>query len=101
TRAQWRSWLVKGAFIIAGYTVVLALHFVGSIAGTTSIQIWLMMAGIPLALLTAIYTAYLFAQAKARDLWQNPLLPPHLFLQSLLLGSVVLTPFSMIYRLDS
>lgn len=101
TRAQWRSWLVKGAFIIAGYTVVLALHFVGSIAGTTSIQRWLMIAGIPLALLTAIYTAYLFAQAKARDLWQNPLLPPHLFVQSILLGSVVLTPFAMIDRLDS
>ena len=27
--------------------------------------------------MTAIYTAYLFAQAKARDMWQNPLLPPH------------------------
>ena len=37
-----------------------------------------MIPGIPLAILTAIYTAYLFAQAKARDLWQNPLLPPHL-----------------------
>jgi Ni/Fe-hydrogenase subunit HybB-like protein len=42
--------------------------------------------------LTAIYTAYLFAQAKARDLWQNPLLPPHLFTQALLLGSAVLLP---------
>ena len=29
-------------------------------------------------LLTAVYTAYLFAQAKARDLWQNPLLLPPL-----------------------
>ena len=32
----------------------------------------------------------LFAQAKARDMWQNPLLPPHLFMQALLLGSAVL-----------
>ena len=37
-----------------------------------------MIAGIPLSILTAVYTAYLFAQAKARDMWQNPLLPPHL-----------------------
>ncbi len=90
TRPQWRSWLVKGAFIIAGYSLVLAIHFVASIAGSTSVQWWLIVAGIPLSALTAIYTAYLFAQAKARDLWQNPLLPPHLFFQSLLLGSAVL-----------
>ena len=46
--------------------------------------------GVPLAVLTAVYTAYLFAQAKARDMWQNPLLPPHLLVQALLLGSAVL-----------
>src|SRR5205085_3468246 len=65
-RPQWRSWLVKGAFIIAGYTIVLALHFIASWVGSTLFQSWLMIAGIPLSVLTAIYTAYLFAQAKAR-----------------------------------
>ena len=54
--------------------------------GSTAVQWWLMLPGIPLAALTAVYTAYLFAQAKARDLWQNPLLPPHLLIQSVLLG---------------
>ena len=90
TRPQWRSWLVKGAFIIAGYTLVLIIHFIASWVGSTTVQSWLMIAGVPLALLTAVYTAYLFAQAKARDMWQNPLLPPHLFVQALLLGSAVL-----------
>jgi len=90
TRAQWRSWLVKGAFIIAGYTMVLASHFVASWFGATAIQTWLMIVGVPLSILTAIYTAYLFAQAKARDLWQNPLLPPHLLVQAILLGSAVI-----------
>lgn len=100
TRPQWKSWLVKGAFIIAGYSLVLALHFLASILGVESDKLkfvvyrWLMIPGIPLALLTAIYTAYLFAQAKARDLWQNPLLPPHLFVQALLLGSAVLLPIA-------
>ena len=37
--------------------------------------------------MAAVYTAYLFAQAKARDLWQSPLLPPHLATQALLAGS--------------
>lgn len=98
TRPQWRSWLVKGAFIIAGYTLVLALHFVASWLGSTAVQTWLMVPGIPLATLTAIYTAYLFAQAKARDMWQNPLLPPHLFVQALLLGSAMLLPLVLWYE---
>ena len=98
TRPQWRSWLVKGAFIIAGYTLVLLLHFIGSWIGSRSLQTWLMIPGVPLALLTAIYTAYLFAQAKARDMWQNPLLPPHLFFQAVLLGAAVLLPLTALIR---
>ena len=98
TRPQWRSWLVKGAFIIAGYTLVLMLHFIASWAGSLTFQSWLMIAGIPLSILTAVYTAYLFAQAKARDMWQNPLLPPHLFFQALLLGSAVLLPLVVMMR---
>jgi formate-dependent nitrite reductase membrane component NrfD len=98
TRPQWRSWLVKGAFIIAGYTVVLALHFVASWVGWRTFQTRLMIAGIPLAILTAVYTAYLFAQAKARDMWQNPLLPPHLFFQAVLLGSAILLPLTVLLR---
>jgi len=94
TRPQWRSWLVRGAFIIAGYSLVLTIHFVASILGSRSIQRWLILPGLPLALWTAIYTAYLFAQAKARDMWQNPLLPPHLLLQSLLVGAAALLPLA-------
>jgi Ni/Fe-hydrogenase subunit HybB-like protein len=44
--------------------------------------------------MTAVYTAFLFAQAKARDLWQSPLLPPHLVVQALLLGAAAMLPFS-------
>jgi len=95
TRPQWRSWLVKGAFIIAGYSLVLALHFIASLAGNTALPILLLIAGVPLGVMTAVYTAYLFAQAKARDLWQNPLLPPHLLVQALLLGSAALLPFAL------
>jgi Fe-S-cluster-containing dehydrogenase component/formate-dependent nitrite reductase membrane component NrfD len=95
TRPQWRSWLVKGAFVIAGYSLVLALHFAAGLAGGERAQAWLILPGVPLAALTAVYTAYLFAQAKARDLWQNPLLPPHLLVQSLLLGSAALLPFAL------
>jgi Fe-S-cluster-containing dehydrogenase component/formate-dependent nitrite reductase membrane component NrfD len=116
TRPQWKSWLVKGAFIIAAYSLVLLVHFIVSIAGyrpaasdtlntligfsrgvypwAASLLTWLTLAGIPLAVLSAVYTAYLFAQAKARDMWQNPLLPPHLLVQSVLLGSAALLPLA-------
>ena len=53
--------------------------------------------GVPaaaLALGTACYTAYLFAQAKARDLWLNPLLPAHLAVQAVLAGAAALLPFA-------
>jgi Ni/Fe-hydrogenase subunit HybB-like protein len=89
---------VKGAFVIAGYTLILALHFTASWFGSTALQWWLMLPGIPLAALTAVYTAFLFAQAKARDLWQNPLLPPHLLVQSFILGALPLLPFAGLFR---
>src|SRR4026207_1692117 len=50
TRPQWRSWLVKGAFIIAGYTLVLAVHFLASWLESRSLQRWLMIPGIPLSI---------------------------------------------------
>jgi len=101
TRPQWRSWLVKGAFVIAGYSLVLGLHFMGSLTQSVSLQQWLIIVGLPLAILTAIYTAYLFAQAKARDLWQNPLLPPHLLVQALLLGAASLLPLAARFDIRS
>ncbi len=97
TRPQWRSWLVKGAFVIAGYTLVLVTHFFASWAGSVSLQKWLMIPGIPLSVISAVYTAYLFAQAKARDMWQNPLLPPHLSFQAVLAGSAVLLVVSQFF----
>jgi Fe-S-cluster-containing dehydrogenase component/Ni/Fe-hydrogenase subunit HybB-like protein len=93
-RPQWRSWLVRGAFLIAGYSLVLVLHFLLALAGRAETLLPLALAGAPLALLTAIYTAWLFAQAKARDLWQSALLPPHMAVQTLLAGAAVLLPLA-------
>ena len=82
---QWRSWLVRGGFVLGAYGVLLALHFVlGS--GPAPPPAWLGWLGGPLAVLAAVYTAFLFGQAKARDLWQNPLLPAHFLVQALLAG---------------
>ena len=88
-RPQWRSWLVRGALIISLFALVLAAHFVLGLLGQFSATRILAFAGVPLAILTAVYTAYLFAQAKARDLWQSSLLPPHMLIQALMLGMAV------------
>jgi Fe-S-cluster-containing dehydrogenase component len=95
TRHQWRSWLVRGSFIIGGYGGALAVYLIGSL--TASVIVRQVAAGfvIPLALATACYTAYLFAQAKARDLWQSPLLAPHLAVQAVLAGAAGILPFAL------
>lgn len=92
TKPQPRSWLVRGGFIISGYGAVLALLFAGNFVALGPLGPWLVLAGAPLAAMTAIYTAFLFAQAKARDLWQSPLLPPHLLVQALMAGAGAFLP---------
>lgn len=92
TRPQWKSWLVRGAFLIAVYGLVLALHLVAGAAGWSALQGGLAVPGLVAAVLTAAYTAYLFAQARARDLWESPWLAPHLALQALLAGAAALVP---------
>ncbi|GAC1539035.1 MAG: polysulfide reductase NrfD [Acidimicrobiales bacterium] len=90
TRPQWRSWLVRGAVLISAYGAVLVVHLGATALGATRFTGILALAGVPLAAATAVYTAFLFAQAKGRDLWQNPLLPPHLAVQSVLAGAASL-----------
>jgi len=109
TRPQWRSWLVRGAVILGVYAAVLALHFGAGVADAAGVSLgvavgpalrWLAILGIPAAVMTGVYTAFLFAQAKARDLWQNPLLPPHLAVQSVLAGAAALVPVAMVMEPD-
>jgi Fe-S-cluster-containing dehydrogenase component len=90
TRPQWRSWLVRGAFCIAGYSLVLALHLLAGARGWDGVREPLAAAGLPLAAVTALYTAWLFAQARGRDLWQSPLLKPHFAVQTVLAGAAAL-----------
>ena len=88
-RPQWKSWLVRGGFILSGFGALLSVHLALGMAGGDEAVRRMACLGAPLAIAAAIYTAYLFAQAKARDLWQSPLLPPHLLVQALLAGSAL------------
>jgi formate-dependent nitrite reductase membrane component NrfD len=92
TKAQWRSWLVRGGVILSGYAAVLGVHLLAGLLDASALRTAAAVPGLPLAVMAAVYTAYLFAQAKARDLWQNPLLPPHLAVQAVLAGAAALLP---------
>ena len=91
TRPQWRSWLTRGAYAITAYGLLLTVLLgLGLRGGTPSPP----LVGVTafLAALTAVYTAFLFGQAKGRDLWQSPLLAPHLLVQALVAGATVFAP---------
>ena len=101
TRPQWSSWLVRGGVVIGSYGIVLGIHGLLSWSGDQILMQKLVWIGFPLAVMTAVYTAYLFAQAKARDLWQNPLLPVHLLVQSILAGAGVLALVAALVDVES
>jgi len=89
-RPQWRSWLVRGAYIITVYGVLLGLWLMGGILGANTVLSFLHWPLIVLAALTAIYTAFLFAQAKGRDFWQSPGLALHMLGHAFVAGSAAL-----------
>ncbi|MFQ5522545.1 MAG: 4Fe-4S dicluster domain-containing protein [Acidimicrobiia bacterium] len=90
TRGRWKSWLVKGAVIILGYGAALAAQILSGLVDSEALRKFLAIPGLPLAVMSAVYTAFLFAQSKARDLWQSPLLPPHIAVQAILAGASAL-----------
>jgi len=82
TRPQWRSWLARGAFVITAYGGLLTVWTWASWTARTSLLGALDWPVAALALLTAIYTAFLFAQCEGRDLWQSRLMVLHLALHA-------------------
>ena len=88
-RPQWRSWLVRGAYALTSYGAVLTLWLAAHLVNAPALAEILVWPGAALAVVAAVYTAFLFAQAKGRDFWQNPLLSLHLLAHALLAGSAV------------
>jgi Ni/Fe-hydrogenase subunit HybB-like protein len=61
-----------------------------SLSVATTLRPFFLWSGLPLAIGVAVYTAFLFAQAEGRDLWQSSLLPFHLVVQALMMGNATL-----------
>ena len=88
-RPQWKSWLVRGAYIITSFGGFVSLKLLDNY-----LQLgldWLWIPGLVLAGLGAVYTAFLFNQARARDLWQTPIQSAiHMLVHAIMAGSVVM-----------
>lgn len=89
-RPHWGSWLVKGGYTITAYGGLLTLLAAGlyfDIPAIKQFAGWL--TGI-VAVIVAIYTAFLFGQAKGRDFWQSPTLAVHMLVHSFMAGAAAL-----------
>jgi formate-dependent nitrite reductase membrane component NrfD/ferredoxin len=89
-RPQWNSWLVRGGYSFSIYGGLLTLTAVVAFFQLEVIQpvVWWITA--VFALLTAVYTAFLFAQAKGRDFWQSPSMALHMLVHSFMAGAAAL-----------
>jgi formate-dependent nitrite reductase membrane component NrfD len=88
-RPQWRSWLTRGAYIITVYGGLLTAWIVSAYFGFETLFRFIEPLAIVFAFLSAVYTAFLFAQAKGRDFWQSPMLGLHMIIHSLMAGVAV------------
>jgi Fe-S-cluster-containing dehydrogenase component/formate-dependent nitrite reductase membrane component NrfD len=88
-RPQFKSWLSRGAYIITAYGAVLTAWLVASFLNYENVLRFIEPIGLVLSLLTAVYTAFLFAQAKGRDFWQSPMLGLHMIVHALMAGFAV------------
>ncbi len=88
-RPQWKSWLVRGGYALAFYGGTLTLFGASLLFGWRGIRLPLLWINAILAVITAVYTAFLFAQAKGRDFWQSPMLPLHMLVHAFMAGAAV------------
>jgi len=86
-RPQWNSWLVKGGYSISIYGGLISVFAVVYFLGMGDFAAILIYPTAFFAVIVAIYTAFLFAQAKGRDFWQSPTLAFHMLIHSFMAGA--------------
>lgn len=88
-RPHWNSWLVKGGYAITIYGGLLAFILLAQyFSWFDNYNIVYLISGV-VAVIVAIYTAFLFAQAKGRDFWQSPTLSIHMLVHSIMAGVAI------------
>ncbi|GJM36456.1 MAG: 4Fe-4S ferredoxin [Saprospiraceae bacterium] len=100
-RPQWNSWLVRGGYAITIYGGLLSLLALSNWMGWTAMATPLMWLTALIAVVVAIYTAFLFAQAKGRDFWQSPTLAIHMLVHSLMAGAATFAILGLVVKSDA
>lgn len=90
-RPHWGSWLVKGGYTITLFGALVTALAAALFFGWDFLKPALNWLTIVTAVLLAIYTAFLFGQAKGRDFWQSPTLALHMIVHSLMAGAAAFT----------
>ncbi|HZL72076.1 MAG TPA: 4Fe-4S dicluster domain-containing protein [Planctomycetota bacterium] len=90
TRPNWNSWLVRGSVALGAFGAVALIWILAPSKG-------LYVASVPISLITAGYTAFLFRQAKGREFWGSPWLFLHLLVQAIVAGAAVMTILAPMY----
>jgi len=96
-RPQWGSWLVRGGYSISIYGLLLTLFGVAHFFEWNTSAYVIMWVGAITAVMVAIYTAFLFAQAKGRDFWQSPTLVLHMLIHSFMAGAAIFSITNVFY----
>ena len=103
-RPNWDSWLVKGSVAISAYgallTAMLGIRVLGIELPATVAKVLAYSAGAA-ALATAVYTAWLFGQAKGRVLWMKRGLAGNLAAHAAIAGATVVLPVAMFANLST
>lgn len=87
-RPQWKSWLVRGAYLIGAFSLLAPINWaLGLFRAPFEMQLGMGGFGAFLAACVAVYTAFLLAQAKGRDYWQNSLITISMFVDALVAGA--------------
>ncbi len=98
-RPQWRSWLVRGGYALAIYGGLLTLTGAALFFRWRSVMLPALWGSAIFAVITAVYTAFLFAQAKGRDFWQSPTLPLHMLVHAFMAGAAVFSVLTLFFQI--
>jgi Fe-S-cluster-containing dehydrogenase component/formate-dependent nitrite reductase membrane component NrfD len=87
---QWRSWLVIGGYILLAFGGFIMLWLATQTFGWFLLEGPAMALGGIFAAGSAIYSAFLFKQARGRVFWHSSVTPVHLLVQAFVAGAAML-----------
>lgn len=91
TRPQWRSWVARAAWLLTGFTTLASAWWgLELVMDFAPYRHMLAAPLLPFAVGSAVYTAFLFAQAEGRDLWQSGHIAPQMTAHALAFGAAPL-----------